>query len=343
MSDISVIDVILPPPVPTYVDVALDDVVLTTVEIVLGMGPQGPSGPMGPMGPIGPTGATGSQGPTGATGATGPPGAASTVPGPPGPQGAKGDTGSQGPTGATGPAGADSTVPGPQGPQGVKGDTGSQGPAGPQGITGSAGPPGAASTVPGPPGPPGADSTVPGPVGPAGPPGEDGASVTVSAVVPVAPAVGDLWFDLVSGQLFCWVDDGTSTQWIVANSLTGSVPAYSVGFSFVGGVLSNTQLLGVHRFSRAVVFPGNFSGSTAGAMAVATGSTVIAVARALAATPTTFAAVGTITIAAGTITPTFATTGGATVSCAAGDVLSLTGPATADATLANFYCTLVGS
>jgi hypothetical protein len=54
-----------------------------------------------------------------------------------------------------------------------------------------------------------------------------------------------------------------------------------------------------------------------------------------------FAAIGTITFAAGTITPTFATSGGVAIDLAQGDVVRLTGPATADATLANVYVTLV--
>lgn len=122
-----------------------------------------------------------------------------------------------------------------------------------------------------------------------------------------------------------------------------STPSYTVGFSFVGGVLAASQLLGLHKLPRAVTFPANFSGSTAGATANATASTVIAIDRALAASPNTFSAVGTLTFAAGGIAATFASTGGTAVSCAAGDVLRLTGPATADATLANVYCTLVGS
>lgn len=118
---------------------------------------------------------------------------------------------------------------------------------------------------------------------------------------------------------------------------------YTIGFSFVGGVLGNGQLLGLHKFTRPVSFVENFVGSAAGGTANATASTVITISKALAATPNTFSTIGSITFAAGTINPTFATTGGAAQTCAAGDVLRLTGPATADATFANFYATLVGS
>jgi len=80
--------------------------------------------------------------------------------------------------------------------------------------------------------------------------------------------------------------------------------------------------------------------SQAGATANATASTVISVDRALAASPNTFSQIGTITIAASGISPTFATAGGAAITVAQGDVIRLQGPATADATLANFYCTI---
>jgi hypothetical protein len=81
----------------------------------------------------------------------------------------------------------------------------------------------------------------------------------------------------------------------------------------------------------------------AGGTANATASTVITVARALAASPNTFSNVGTITFAAGTVTPTFATSSGTAVNFAVGDRMSLTGPASPDATFANFYCSLVAS
>jgi hypothetical protein len=114
---------------------------------------------------------------------------------------------------------------------------------------------------------------------------------------------------------------------------------YAISFSYVGGVLANSQLLGLHAFSRAITFPADFAAygdnaSQAGGTANATGSTAIVVQQ-------NGSNVGTITIGAGGITPTFSTSGAA-VAFAAGDVLKLVGPSTADATFANFYCTLVG-
>jgi hypothetical protein len=126
----------------------------------------------------------------------------------------------------------------------------------------------------------------------------------------------------------------------------GAAAKYVIAFSFVGGVLAASQLLGLHKVSKAITIPANFGSysghaSQAGATANATGSTVLTVARAVAASPNTFSAIGTITIASGGITPTFATSGGTAVNVAQGDVLRLTGPSTADATLANVYVTLV--
>ena len=45
-----------------------------------------------------------------------------------------------------------------------------------------------------------------------------GASITVSATAPGSPTNGALWFDLNSGQLFVYANDGNSSQWVVANN-----------------------------------------------------------------------------------------------------------------------------
>jgi len=178
--------------------------------------------------------------------------------------------------------------------------------------------------------------------------GGAGASVSTGTTPPASPAAGDLWWDSSdgSGQLFVWFDDGTSAQWVVANSAIAAAPKYNIGFSFTGGVLANSQLLGMHRVSKAITIPANFGGheghvSQAGATAAATANTVISVDRALSASPNTFTQVGMITITAGGIAPTFATSGGAAISLAQGDVLRLVGPSSADTTLANFYATIV--
>ena len=90
--------------------------------------------------------------------------------------------GQVGATGATGPI---STVPGPTGPQGPRGF---QGDKGDTGATGPQGPPG-------------------------------GTVTTVSDPPPAPNAVGDLWWDSgTTGQLYVWYDDGSSAQWVIANT-----------------------------------------------------------------------------------------------------------------------------
>jgi hypothetical protein len=127
---------------------------------------------------------------------------------------------------------------------------------------------------------------------------------------------------------------------------TNQRPKYVIASS-MDGVLTASQNLLHHRFTRAVTFPANFgaylgNNSEAGGTANATGSTVINVDLAPTATPNTFSNIGTITIAAGTVTPTFATAGGTAQNAAQGDVLRLAGPGSADATFAGFYSSLVG-
>lgn len=110
---------------------------------------------------------------------------------------------------------------------------------------------------------------------------------------------------------------------------------------------SASQVIGHHRFAVGVTFPANFGAylgraSQAGGTANATGSTVISVEKAASASPNSWSQIGTITIGAGGVSPTFATSGGAAQTFAAGDVLRLVMPSSADATFAGFYATLVG-
>jgi hypothetical protein len=132
----------------------------------------------------------------------------------------------------------------------------------------------------------------------------------------------------------------------VAAKFENKRPKYNFAFSFVGGVLAASQLLGIHPVSKDITIPANFGAhlghaSQAGGTAAATGSTVINIDKALAASPNTWSTIGTITFAAGTVTPTFATTGGVDQNAAQGDRLRAIAPASADASFANFYATLV--
>lgn len=107
-------------------------------------------------------------------------------------------------------------------------------------------------------------------------------------------------------------------------------------FTFYPGVPSNSAKMFRSKIPRAVTFAGNFSGSYFTATVSATGSSVFDIQK-------NGASIGTCTIAASGTTPTFATSGGTAVSFAAGDVLEIICPTTADATLANPSITLVGA
>jgi hypothetical protein len=136
------------------------------------------------------------------------------------------------------------------------------------------------------------------------------------------------------------VYDSASSKWL---NQRGKYIVSAFGGS---AVLTNSQVLLLHRVSKAITCPANFGSylghnSQAGGSANATASTAITVDKAPTATPNTFSNVGTITIGAGGVTPTFATSGGAAVTFAQGDVLRVIGPGSADATFAGFYSTLV--
>jgi hypothetical protein len=105
---------------------------------------------------------------------------------------------------------------------------------------------------------------------------------------------------------------------------------------FYPGIPGNSQLLYRGKVARAFTFAANFSGSYFTATANATGSTVFDVQK-------NAVSIGTVTIGAGGVTPTFATDGGTSKSFAAGDILAIYGPASADATLANPSITLAGT
>lgn len=153
---------------------------------------------------------------------------------------------------------------------------------------------------------------------------------------PASPSVGQAY----SSGALSWTFDGT--KWVA-----GAAKAKYIIGCFVPGVLTASQQLLLHRFSKAVTIPANFGGylghaSEARGTANATASTAIAVQKATSAAPGTFSNVGTVTIAAGALVGTFATSGGADVAFAQGDTLALVAPASPDATFAGFSATLVG-
>lgn len=109
---------------------------------------------------------------------------------------------------------------------------------------------------------------------------------------------------------------------------------YDVCFTNFGAVGPNAQV-GLIQLQRPVTMAANFTGSGAKAKTAATAQTIFSVKK-------NGAEVGTITFEASGTTGILATTGGTDVSFAAGDVLEVVGPGTADTTLANVTITLVG-
>ena len=112
--------------------------------------------------------------------------------------------------------------------------------------------------------------------------------------------------------------------------------AFDVHSFWPGTVTAASQLMYRGKVTRAFQIGANFASSQFSASANATGSTVFDVQK-------NGVSVGTVTIAAGTTTPTFATSGGAAVNFAAGNLFSVVGPATADATLADIAFSFYGT
>ena len=144
-------------------------------------------------------------------------------------KGDKGDTGDPG--GPPGPTG-------PEGPQGPQGDIGPDGPLGPMGPQGIQGPPGA--DFPDAP----ADGRLYGRQQVTGTMGweEITATLTISDTPPANPAPGQLWWDSVGGQLYVFYNDGNSSQWVIANSITGG-PFLPLAGGTLTGPLAGTSAI----------------------------------------------------------------------------------------------------
>jgi hypothetical protein len=169
-----------------------------------------------------------------------------------------------------------------------------------------------------------------------------GAATYVGDTPPGSPTAGQLWWESDSGNLFIYYADGTSSQWVqAAAGAAASVPAnvadYVIGVT-QPGVSGNAQKLLVHKLPHAITLPASLAGSSATALTAATASTAFVLAYVRSGSTTTiatftFAAAGTVATISGVVIPTLA----------AGDVLTITGPATADATLADIGFSLLGT
>jgi hypothetical protein len=101
------------------------------------------------------------------------------------------------------------------------------------------------------------------------------------------------------------------------------------------GVPANSAVIFRKCATRSIVFPPNFAGSYGNAGTAATASATFVVE--IDTVP-----VGTIVWGVSETVPTFTTEGGSSVTFSAGEMLTVTGPADNDATLAKIAVTLVG-
>jgi hypothetical protein len=130
----------------------------------------------------------------------------------------------------------------------------------------------------------------------------------------------------------------SASKWENRAASGGAQPYLIVGF--VPGTLTTSQDLIAFPVDRTVNFAANFSGSQATLQTAATATTVFIIYKIVAGTPTQ---IGTITFPASGTGGTFASTSGAAQSLAAGNVLQVLAPVSADATAAGLGFTLSGT
>jgi len=107
-------------------------------------------------------------------------------------------------------------------------------------------------------------------------------------------------------------------------------------------VMSNGEVVLRVKMPVAMSFAANFAGSSGDAL-TAPGASLTLTVRKRSSGATTYSTIGTVVFGTGAtpIAPAFATTGGAIQPFAAGDELSIIGPATADTAFTSWAFTLV--
>lgn len=154
-------------------------------------------------------------------------------------------------------------------------------------------------------------------------------SATAGAVpAPGQLVLGELAVNLTDGLVFLKRADGSI---VAIGNAPGTVP-YDLTWMFPGMPAASAVLFRCP-LARAVTFPPTMAGSQGVAGTAATAATIFRLRR----NGTQF---GTMRFAAGAKVATFTSASGAAF--AVGDVLTITAPTTADATLADVAGTLVG-
>jgi hypothetical protein len=69
-----------------------------------------------------------------------------------------------------------------------------------------------------------------------------GGGATISDTAPASPSAGDLWWNSANGQMYTYYNDGTSSQWVVANSFTGGSAYLPLSGGTLTGALSGTSI-----------------------------------------------------------------------------------------------------
>lgn len=178
---------------------------------------------------------------------------------------------------------------------------------------------------------------------------------------PGSPANGDIYIVPASGTTGVWVgkenqvavrDNGAWVYYVVGEGFVAYVQSDDFLYNFngttwvpisqpadvnafVAGTPGVSAKVLRYVFNRTVVFQDDFAGSRATADTAATASTVFSIKK-------NGTSIGTITFASSGTTGTFATTGSTVETFAAGDVLSIVAPGSADATLADISFNLAG-
>lgn len=152
---------------------------------------------------------------------------------------------------------------------------------------------------------------------------DDGTSVDADVLVINFAGDGVTVTQTAAGQILVTIPGATggAVDYDVSTYIADKRPGGAVAFR--------------HTFTKAVDFAANFALSESDAVVAATASAVFLIKK-------NGTQVGTLTFAASGATGTFATTGGATVSFVAGDILEITAPSPQDAALLGVSITLAG-